>query len=303
MASWSNPALKKLREAGLPVVMEGAYMEETPLGRAEWIKFTAAFFGQGRRGGFPFAVVDSAYQALAALAAQASARPTVVVNGSEGGLWWMPGGRSYVARFLADAGADYLWAGDTTRGCLNLDLEAVLARAAGAEFWLNPGDAGDLAALRQRDPRHAMFKAFRDGRVWNSDAVRCGAGNDFFETGLHPPRLDPGRSHRHLPSGAAPGPPLPLVPAAGGRMKPTRARAGTPALRWRALAPPSPAWPRCCPARGRGPFPGLGAHPGAGRGRRACWAGPWPIRSGRASSGRSACRAAWPPSWPARPWP
>jgi iron complex transport system substrate-binding protein len=189
VASWSNPALKKLREAGLPVVMEGVYMEETPLGRAEWIKFTAEFFGRGAAADSLFAAVDSAYRALSALAKTAASRPTVVVNGSEGGLWWMPGGRSYVARFLADAGARYLWAGDTTRGSLNLGLETVIREAGDADFWLNPGEAADLAALRSRDPRHAMLKAFREGRVWNFDAARCGAGNEYFEQGSTRPDL------------------------------------------------------------------------------------------------------------------
>ncbi|MGI9542958.1 MAG: ABC transporter substrate-binding protein, partial [Cyclobacteriaceae bacterium] len=33
-----------LQGTGIPVVLNADYMEETPLGRAEWIKFTAAFF-------------------------------------------------------------------------------------------------------------------------------------------------------------------------------------------------------------------------------------------------------------------
>lgn len=183
VAGWTNPALQKLEEAGLPVVLEAAYMEESPLGRAEWIRFTAEFFGRGRAADSLFAHVDSAYSALAALARGAATRPTVVVNAPRGGLWWIPGGRSYVARFLADAGADYLWADDTTRGSLNLDLEAVLARAGSADFWLNPGDSRSRAEALRHDPRHGLFKSFREGRVWNNDAARCGAGNEFFEKG------------------------------------------------------------------------------------------------------------------------
>lgn len=185
VASWSNPGLKKLKEAGLPVVLEAAYMEETPLGRAEWIKFTAAFLGPSASAAADsaFAAVDSAYGVLAALARTAARRPTVVVNAPFRGSWWMPGGRSYVARFLADAGADYLWADDTTEGSLSLDLEAVLARAGNADYWLNPGPWRSLADGKKRDPRHALFRSFRDGRVWNNDRVLCGAGNDFFEKG------------------------------------------------------------------------------------------------------------------------
>jgi iron complex transport system substrate-binding protein len=185
VASWSNPALKKLNEAGLPVVLEAAYMEPTPLGRAEWIKFTAAFFGDGAAAAADsaFAGVDSAYGALAALARTATRRPTVVVNAPFRGAWWIPGGRSYVARFLEDAGADYLWSGDTTEGSLSLDLEAVLAKAGNADYWLNPGPWRSLADGQRRDPRHALFRSFREGRVWNQDRRLCGAGNDFFEKG------------------------------------------------------------------------------------------------------------------------
>jgi iron complex transport system substrate-binding protein len=88
-----------------------------------------------------------------------------------------------VARFLADAGADYLWAEDTTRGSLPLDLEAVLSKAGGAEFWLNPGPWRSRAEARKAEPRAALFKAFGAGKVWSNEARRCGAGNAFFEEG------------------------------------------------------------------------------------------------------------------------
>jgi iron complex transport system substrate-binding protein len=218
----SDGGLAKLAEAGLPAAVEGSYMEETPLGRAEWIKFTAAFFGKSAAADSVFAEIDSSYRALAALGARAARKPTVVVGAPFGGSWWVPGGRSYVARLLADAGADYPWANDTTRGSLNLDLEAVLAKAGGAEFWLNGGEWKDLPDARAQDERYALFSAFREGNVWNNDRIRCGeggatGGRDFFETGasrpdwvladliaiLHPELL-PGhamRWYRRLPTG------------------------------------------------------------------------------------------------------
>jgi iron complex transport system substrate-binding protein len=214
----SDGGLAKLAEAGLPAAVEGSYMEETPLGRAEWIKFTAAFFGKSAAADSVFAEIDSSYRALAALGARAARKPTVVVGAPFGGSWWVAGGRSYVARLLADAGADYPWADDTTRGSLNLDLEAVLAKAGGAEFWLNVWAWKDLADARAQDERYALFRAFRAGNVWNNDRIRCAeGGHDFFETGasrpdwvladliaiLHPELL-PGhemRWYRRLPAG------------------------------------------------------------------------------------------------------
>lgn len=214
----SDGGRAKLAETGVPVAVEGSYMEESPLGRAEWIKFTGALFGKLAAADSLFASVDSAYRALAALARTAKHKPTVFVGAPFGGVWWMASGRTYVGRLLADAGADYLWAADTTRGSLNLDVEAVLGRAAGADFWINAGEWKDLADARAKDPRNALFKAWKDGRVYVNDGNRCeSGGRDFYETGaarpdlvladliaiLHPELL-PGHSlrwYRRLPGG------------------------------------------------------------------------------------------------------
>lgn len=184
----SDGGLSKLAETGIPSVIEGSYMEETPLGRAEWIKFTAAFFGKESRADSLFTAVESAYRSLAAKARSAAHRPKVFVGAPFGGVWWVPGGRTYVARLLEDAGAEYLWAGDTTRGSLSLDMESVLGRAAGADVWLNAGDWRDLGAARDQDRRNSLFKAFRDGNVYVNDAFLCeGGGRDFYETGASRP--------------------------------------------------------------------------------------------------------------------
>jgi iron complex transport system substrate-binding protein len=218
----SDGGLAKLAEARLPAAVDGSYMEETPLGRAEWIKFTAAFFGKEAAADSIFAEVDSAYRALAALGARAARKPVVVAGAPFGGSWWVPGGRSYMARLLADAGAAYPWAGDSTRGSLNLDLEAVLAKAGGAEVWIGGSEWKDLSDAKAQDPRYALFRAFREGNVWNNDRIRCAeGGRDFYETGasrpdrvladlfaiLHPELL-PGhemRWYRRLPPGPSAG--------------------------------------------------------------------------------------------------
>jgi iron complex transport system substrate-binding protein len=186
----SDGGLAKLAEAGIPAVVEGSYMEENPLGRAEWIKFTAAFFGKGAAADSVFNQVERAYDSLAALAKTAKRRPKVVVGAPFGGIWWVPAGRTYVGRLLADAGAEYPWASDTTRGSLSLDMEAVLGRDGDAEVWLDAGNWKDLADAKAKDPRNALFRAWKEGRVYASDGVLCGeGGRDFYETGAARPDL------------------------------------------------------------------------------------------------------------------
>ncbi len=178
----------KLAEASIPTVIDGAYMEETPLGRAEWIKFRAAFFGKEALADSLFKAVENSYDSLLSLVKKSKSRPKVLVNAPFNGIWWMPGGRSYVAKFLQDAGAEYLWTSDTTKGSLNLDLEEVFSRAGQAEFWLNPGEWRSLKDGLKQDKRNAYFEAFKSGRVYNNDKILSEAGgNDFFESGASHP--------------------------------------------------------------------------------------------------------------------
>ncbi len=180
----------KLLEAGLPVVIDGDWAEPTPLGRAEWIKFIALFYDKEREANTLFASVAAEYNRLKALAQGARSRPTVFVNAPWQGSWGMPGGGSYVAALLRDAGADYLWADSDSSGTQFLSLEAVIDRAASADFWLNPGDFRSRADALAVDPRFAQFRAFRRDALYNNNArVTPEGGNDYWESGPARPQV------------------------------------------------------------------------------------------------------------------
>jgi iron complex transport system substrate-binding protein len=179
----------KLLEAGLKVVLNAEWLDTSPLGRAEWSKFIAAFFNREATAETLFAERVARYDELAALAATAETQPTVFVNTFSRNAWSIPGGNSYIARFLADAGANYLWAGETTNERLQLSFEEVYDVAHGAEFWVNTGrNATTLAELLAEDARYADFAAVQRGNVWNNNA-RLGpsGGNEYWEVGVaHP---------------------------------------------------------------------------------------------------------------------
>jgi iron complex transport system substrate-binding protein len=179
----------KLAEAGLPTVISGEWNETDPLARAEWIGFIAAFYDKEALAAAYFGKVAAEYERIRALAAKTKERPTVLVNGPFQGSWTVAGGGSYMARFLSDAGASYLWADDRSSGGITLSIEAVYARALEADFWLNPAlsvnSKRDIVAL---DRRFASLPCLAAGRVWNNN-LRIGreGGNDYFESAiLHP---------------------------------------------------------------------------------------------------------------------
>ena len=181
----------KLQEAGLTVVLNGSYMETTPLGRAEWMKFIAAFFNREAIAEKRFREIEAEYERLARLTQDVANRPIVLTQQEYQGTWHTPGGGSYMARFIADAGAQYLWAEDTSTGSLRLDFEAVFDRGAGADFWLVNNPAWmRVQDVLSADVRYGLFSALSSGKTYNNNArVNAHGGNDYWEQGLANPHL------------------------------------------------------------------------------------------------------------------
>jgi iron complex transport system substrate-binding protein len=125
-----------------------------------------------------------------ALTDSVTEKPTVFANTPFEGTWYMPGGQSFTAQLLADAGADYLWADDESTGTLFLDFETVFDQAATADYWINIGFFGGLADLTAADERFSDFAAYQNNGVYNNDArTNDFGGNDFYEGGVANPHL------------------------------------------------------------------------------------------------------------------
>ena len=179
----------KLLEAGLKVGIVSEYMESTPLGRAEWIKFLALFFNREAVAEQEFSQVASRYRSIVAKAKSARTRPTVFAGFSSKGTWYVPGGDSYVAKLLADAGSAYVWADDRTSGSLNLNFEQVYDRARQAEYWVNGSQNWKTRSdVTQDDARYAGFLAVKTGNLY-SPTARMGpeGGNEYWASGTANP--------------------------------------------------------------------------------------------------------------------
>jgi iron complex transport system substrate-binding protein len=189
-----NPKLDshpKLIEAGLPVAIIAEYMESSPLGRAEWLKFMALFFNRETEAEKVFSDMVTKYQSIAKIASQAKNKPTVFSGFDSRGTWYIPGGDSYSAKFIADAGGNYIWKEDRSTGSLNLSFEQVFDRAQTAEVWLNSSqDWRSVEDVTNSDRRYGKFKAVENSKLFNPTArVNATGGNDFWEGGTANPDL------------------------------------------------------------------------------------------------------------------
>lgn len=180
VSPFENSGHGALDNAGLNFIEMADYMESTPLGRAEWIRFIGRLYGRGPEADSIFAKVKADYSALVA-GTGATLRPRVLTEQVTDGYWFVPGGRSYMARLLADAGGDYPWADDTSAGSLQLDFSAVLAKASDADYWLIKTYGSDLTleALESQYPLNARFKAFGSGGVFACNTARSPLFEEF----------------------------------------------------------------------------------------------------------------------------
>jgi len=188
-AGTDDPAYAVIKAAGIPVLANADWLENDPLGRAEYIKYFAALTGTEAQAAEAFASVQKTYEEIAATGQAAD--PGQVVPGQPfQGTWYIPGGESYTTRLIKDAGGTTARADATSTGSIATDLETVLAKAGTAPPWLASTTWTTKAQALAEEPRLAEFAAFQSGNVWNAakDVTPVG-GNNFYELGVARPDL------------------------------------------------------------------------------------------------------------------
>lgn len=183
----ADVAADRIARSGIPVVFNNEWMETSPLGRAEWIKFVAAFYNKERDANAIFNRVERSYSKMKTLARQAQKSPGVMIGGNFKGTWYVPSGKGFMGNLLADANVRYCFAADTATGSIPINFEQALQRFVNADIWLNCA-AKSLQGLLQSDVRYGLFRAYKQKQVYTLDnRMNASGGNDFWEGGvLHP---------------------------------------------------------------------------------------------------------------------
>lgn len=163
----NNPTLDNLQKSGLKVMLNGDWNEETPLGKAEWIKFFGALYGKQKEANEIFSKIATDYLATIEIAKKATTKPTVLAGDMFEDKWYLPKGTSWGSQLLKEANADYLWAETKGTGSLSLSFETVLERAQNADFWITSGQFGSLKAMSDSNPHYRQFKAFQQKNVYS----------------------------------------------------------------------------------------------------------------------------------------
>lgn len=182
----------KLRELGIPYIYVGDYMEESPLGKAEWLMLAAELCNDRDRGVETFGQIAERYNAIksAVTAAAPAARPKVMLNTPYRDTWFMPSSHSFMVRLIEDAGGEYVYTQNDSDSSVAVDLEEAYLLANAADVWLNVGPCNSLAELTAQNPKFADIPTVRSRMVFNNNRRQTPAGgSDFWESGVIRPDL------------------------------------------------------------------------------------------------------------------
>ncbi len=184
----ADPIPARLQAVGVPIVYNMEWMEQHPLGRAEWIRFVGAFVGKQQEADSVFQSVVQQYAYYQAMIRDVAVEKRSVLSGNNfRGTWYVPAGGTYMGTLFQDAGAEYYFANDTRTSSIPLSIETCLLHFQAADVWVG-SNCGTLAELAALDEKHTWFEAYQTGEVYNfyGRATTAGA-NDFWETGtVHP---------------------------------------------------------------------------------------------------------------------
>ena len=175
----NNPGLDNLQKSGLKVILNGDWNEQTPLGKAEWIKLFGALYGKEKQAENIFATIEKEYKATLLLAKKAKFKPTVIAGAMYENIWYMPQGDSWGSLFLKDAQANYLYSNTKGSGSLALPFETVFEKGKEAQFWIQ-GQFSTLKEIEIANKHYTQFNAFKTKNVYSFGSKKGKTGGVLY---------------------------------------------------------------------------------------------------------------------------
>ena len=186
----NNRTFETIKKSGIPVIYNGDWVEESPLAKAEWIKFFGILFGKEKEADSIFNQIEKDYLEAKKLAQNVTHRPTILSGALEKDIWYLPSGTSPEAKLLKDANLDYLWNNTQASGSLALSFESVFEKAQNAEIWISPSYYSSLEALQKANEHYTQFNAFKNKKIFSFVNTKGSKGGiTYFELGTTRPDL------------------------------------------------------------------------------------------------------------------
>lgn len=177
-AIWATPIQGRtygsVDKTKIPIIETPDYMENSSLGRAEWIRFYSLFFDKEALADSLFAVTETNYNHIKSKVSNVDYKPTVFLDLMYKGVWYASGGNSFISEMLSDAGATYVWHSNGKGTSTPLAFEQVLDEAGNAQFWLikynKPYDL-TYGKLKEEYVSYSYFDAYKNKNIYECNTA------------------------------------------------------------------------------------------------------------------------------------
>ncbi|MDG1803738.1 ABC transporter substrate-binding protein [Flavicella sp.] len=186
-----NKSFTTIQKMGIPILLNGDWLEETPLGRAEWIHVFGAIFNETKKADSIFTHIEQEYLKAKKIAShKVKTKPTILSGSIFQDVWYLPAGESFIATYFKDAQINYLWENTKGTGSLSLNFESVFEKGQHADIWIGCSMNETKEQLLNSNPHYAQFDAFKNNNVYTFAKYKGATGGMFyFELGPIRPDL------------------------------------------------------------------------------------------------------------------
>lgn len=164
------------------------WLESSPLARAEWLKFIAVFFDKYQLADSIFKKIEENYINIKNKAINIKSKPTILAGSYYNGIWYTPGGKSYMADFFRDANGSYIWSENTDDGSIPLSIEVIFDKQIHADIWIVPSHVKTKNELQNQHKLYRKFKPFKENKIYSYNKMTNKFGtNAWWEKSIiHP---------------------------------------------------------------------------------------------------------------------
>lgn len=178
-------SFNQLKKQGIKIFYLEEYLEFNPLGKTEYLKVFGKIFDAEDKANKLFNTIKYNYLQLKEQTKNAQSKPKIFANIMYGDSWYMPGGKSFVAQYFKDAGADYIWKDTKETGTIPLTFEEVFVKAQQADFWVGISNISSKKMLLNSNINYKQFGAYKKGNLYNINKRENSLkANDYYESGV-----------------------------------------------------------------------------------------------------------------------
>lgn len=173
-----------LKKNGIEVIFLDEFLEQNPLEKSKYLLLFGKLFGMEEKAEKAYQNIENNYKKIQTLSKNSKSESLVLCNEMYGSQWFLPGGDSFVAKLINDAGGNYILKDNKESSSVPLSFEEVFVKAKKANYWINISPHKNKKELLTMNPNYSKMGAFNSGKLYMINNKENNQANDYFESGV-----------------------------------------------------------------------------------------------------------------------